>query len=68
MNSLDDLLSTRQAAKVLAIKPSTLVLWRSNARVRLPYVRIGGAIRYRVSDLLRLIDENTEAGAEDVGS
>lgn len=31
----------KQAAEVLDVKPSTLAVWRSTGRYRLPYLKVG---------------------------
>lgn len=54
------MLDTRQAAQVLGIKPKTLDNWRSSKRVGLRYTRVGACIRYRVDELRKFIDGNTE--------
>ncbi len=47
----DRLLKTSEAADFLAVARSTLVGWRSSGRVRIPYVMLGSAVRYRRCDL-----------------
>lgn len=46
----DELLSTAQAAAVLAMKPSTLAKWRVLDEGP-PYVRVGKSIKYSRADL-----------------
>lgn len=41
-----DLLDEKQAAAFLSITPGTLSVWRSTGRWALPYLKIGGAVRY----------------------
>lgn len=45
------LLTERQAAEFLNIKPGTLACWRVTKRYPLPYIKIGRSVRYRLSDL-----------------
>ncbi|MFM5840695.1 helix-turn-helix domain-containing protein [Aeromonas rivipollensis] len=45
--NLDD----KQAAEVLAVKTSTLAVWRSTGRYSLPYFKVGRLVKYRLSDL-----------------
>jgi hypothetical protein len=47
------LLTEAEAAELLRLRPATLRRWRW-ARKNLPYVKIGGAVRYREIDLLPL--------------
>jgi excisionase family DNA binding protein len=46
-----NLLTEQQAANYLTLAPGTLSVWRSTGRNNLPFVKIGGAVRYRLSDL-----------------
>jgi len=52
----EELLTTTQAATFLNVRPQTLRIWRSTKRYDLPAVRVGGAVRYKLSDLQRFID------------
>ena len=54
------LLDETEAAKFLAIQPCTLRKWRlSGSATRLPFVRVGRRIRYRVSDVEKFIAANS---------
>lgn len=46
-----NLLTEQQAANYLTLAPGTLSVWRSTGRNNLPFVKIGGAVRYRLHDL-----------------
>jgi excisionase family DNA binding protein len=54
--SKPQLLDTHQAAEFLGISPTTLITWRSTQRYDLPYVKIGGKVRYDVADLLKWME------------
>lgn len=41
-----DLLTPEQAAQLLGLSDRTLATWRSTGRHALPYIRVGGRIRY----------------------
>jgi excisionase family DNA binding protein len=58
-----DNLPTAAAAKVLGVPPGTLAQWRSSGRVPLPYLKLGGVIRYRRSDLEAFLAANLRGGA-----
>lgn len=62
--SLEDMLTTDEAAEVLGLAPSTLRTWRCTKAVQIPVVKIGTACRYRRSDLIRFIEKNTESDGE----
>lgn len=53
------LLTTRQAANYLGIKANSLITWRCTKAVRLPYVKIGGCVRYHKSELDEFIEDNS---------
>lgn len=46
-----ELLNEKQAANHLSIAAATLSVWRSTGRYNLPYVKVGHAVRYRLSEL-----------------
>ncbi len=57
--STEELLTARQAARVLGVVPRTLKAWRKDGR-ELPFVRLSSrAIRYRRSDLEDFITRKT---------
>jgi excisionase family DNA binding protein len=45
----DPLLSASQTAEALGISVGTLQNWRHSGRYPLPYVKIGGLVKYRLS-------------------
>lgn len=49
--ALSQLITEAEAAELLCIKPQTLAAWRCRATQDLPFVRVGRAIRYRLSDV-----------------
>ncbi|KAB2662042.1 helix-turn-helix domain-containing protein [Brucella tritici] len=52
------LLTSEQAAAVLGLRAKTLANWRVEGIEKLPFRRIGGAVRYQYSDLLEFINSN----------
>jgi hypothetical protein len=59
-----NLLDTIEAGAYMRTPPKTLVTWRCTGRVKLPYVKIGGNVRYRKSDLDAFIAANTVGAIE----
>ena len=57
------LMKPEQAAEYLQITPSTLAVWRSNNRKKLPFVKIGGQVRYRRQDLDQFIADGLRNAA-----
>ncbi|MHB0817275.1 helix-turn-helix domain-containing protein [Stutzerimonas stutzeri] len=47
----DSLLTPGQLATKLDLSLKTLATWRSTGRHALPYIRVGGRIRYRRADV-----------------
>lgn len=56
------LLDINQVAEFLQIKRSTLYDWVHHRKIQ--YVKIGGTLRFKKSDILNLIDRNTKAVGE----
>ena len=59
------LVDEKRAAELLGITPGTLSVWRCTRRYKLPYVKIGHAVRYRPEDLADFIATRTVCGADD---
>lgn len=49
------LYTRKEAAEILGVSPITLAVW-SSKKIRLPYIRIGGAVRYRNEDINRFLN------------
>lgn len=47
----DELMTPEQVANALLLSLRTLAAWRSSGRNPLPYLKIGGRVRYRRSDV-----------------
>jgi excisionase family DNA binding protein len=45
------LLTPQEAAAFLTTTPGTLQIWRTTGRYSLPFVKLGGCVRYRREDL-----------------
>ncbi len=58
------LLTTAEAARVLGMKPQTLVLWRCKRRYPLRFLKMGGAVRYTIADLLKFLEAAGVAPAD----
>jgi excisionase family DNA binding protein len=51
MDTDTDYLTAIDVARMLGVREQTLALWRSTGRHSLPFVRVGGRVRYRRSDV-----------------
>lgn len=54
----ESLLDTKGAAGFLALPERTLVQGRYTGRLKIPFIRIGRTVRYRVADLNAFIEAN----------
>lgn len=63
-NEIDSLLSGKSAARVINVTSQTMAQWRSNRRVEIPFVRVGGRVMYRRSDLDAFIAGNTHGARQ----
>jgi hypothetical protein len=57
------LLNSKQTSVILNIPEATLNIWRVRGGVSLSYVKVGKAVRYRVSAIREFLNANT-VGAE----
>lgn len=46
-----ELVDEKKAAHHLSIAPGTLSVWRSTGRYKIPFIKVGHLVRYRISDL-----------------
>ena len=53
------LLTRREAADYLGLEPQTLAAWAVTGRYRLPMIRVGRNVRYRVADLEKWLSART---------
>ena len=53
------LLSAGETADILGLKESTLAQFRWRGDKRLPWVKLGKSIRYKLSDIEEFIERNT---------
>ncbi len=58
----EQLLSRDQVAKKLHLKAQTLAAWACAKRYNLPYIKCGGRVLYRPSDLDAFLAANTIGG------
>lgn len=57
--SISRLLTVKETAKILRIKPSTLTHWRCVKRYNLKFVKIGRRVMYRPKDVNEFIKSRT---------
>lgn len=61
----DTLLTREQSAEVLNLKPQTLAAWAITGKGP-PIVRLGRAVRYRLSDLTKFVEQCTTKPGEEL--
>ena len=54
-----ELLNSKETAEYLGVTENTLAVWRTNKRYKIPYIKVGHLIKYRLSDLEHWLDERT---------
>ena len=60
----EQLLTSEETAALLRLSEHTLASWRRTAaRSDLPWVEVGGLVRYRRGDIQRWLDTRTKNGA-----
>lgn len=65
--ALDRLLTRDEAAAVLRVKKQTLAKWACAGGNGLPYIRVGGRVVYRTSDIERFLAARTQGGQREGG-
>ena len=53
------LLTRREAAEYLGVKPQTLAAWHVTGKYKLPLVKVGRSVRYRLADLEKWLAART---------
>ena len=59
---IQSLLSPEETARMLGISAGTLSVWRCTGRYSLPYIKIGGCVKYKQEDLNNFIERQTRFG------
>lgn len=60
------LLDTKQAAEYLGVTTGTLAVWRTNKTYLLPYLKVGGLIRYKQEEIDKWLDRRTKNKQENI--
>jgi len=56
------LITPKETANILGVGEATLSIWRCTCRYPLPYVKVGRAVKYRLSDVEEFIRQRTIGG------
>jgi excisionase family DNA binding protein len=52
------LIDRKDAAEYLGVSAGTLANWQSTGFRRVPHVKIGKRVRYRITDLAKFVEQN----------
>ena len=64
---MENLRNTKESANYLGISPRSLANSRSTGvGIVIPYIKIGGSVRYNLKDLDAYIEENTHIHTDNV--
>lgn len=53
------LLTPKQVSEMLSVDYETLNVWRATKRYKLPYVKVGSLVRYKLQDVQDFIESRT---------
>lgn len=56
-----NLLTEQELADLLKVAHGTLRNWRTSGGEHIPYVRVGGSVRYRMEDVIAYLDSKVVA-------
>jgi DNA-binding transcriptional MerR regulator len=56
---MKQLANNSKAAERLGIAAATLQYWRTTGAQKIPFIKVGGRVMYRISDLEKWLDQNT---------
>ena len=59
MDARSRMLTRREAAAFLGVKPQTLAVWHITGKYQLPLVKVGRSVRYRAGDLEKWVASRT---------
>lgn len=62
MSKFTDRVDTEEAAKILGLKPQTLVTWRHQGKTEPAYLKIGSRVFYPRTALLHFLEKNFVGG------
>ena len=58
-NKTSPIIGNDDAANYIGVAGPTLETWRSTGRVKIPFIRIGRLVKYRISDLDNFLSKQT---------
>ncbi len=61
---MQDFLNAAQVAVMLGVTPQTLAVWRITGQYGLPFIKVGGRVRYSRAAIERWLAQRTNAGGK----
>ena len=56
---MNQLANNSNAADYIGVASATLSYWRTTGTQKIPFIKVGGRVMYRVSDLEKWLEERT---------
>ena len=56
---MNQLVNNSNAADYIGVAAATLSYWRTTGAQKIPFIKVGGRVMYRISDLDKWLDEHT---------
>ncbi len=53
-----NLITTEELSKIIRVKKEVIERWRYQKKFDLPYIKVGGKIRYSVDDVEKWLENN----------
>jgi hypothetical protein len=66
LKNTEKLLSNKEASAYIGVLPGTLEAWRYAKRYPIPFIKVGGLVKYRHSDLDVFLDQRTVGKSDNV--
>lgn len=61
---MQDFLTAAQAAMLLGVSPQTLAVWRITGQYGLPFIKVGGRVKYARDAVERWLAARTNTGGK----
>ena len=61
MTSDTQLLTPNQVSRILGVKRHTLAVWRCSGRYKLPFIKVGRLVRYRLEDVQAFLADQSRS-------
>lgn len=59
---MNEFLTAAEVATMIGVTPHSLAVWRMHGRYGLPWVRVGGRVRYTQEAVKRWLEQRTNTG------